>query len=366
MVVADPVTDSTRPMVDKGALARAVLYSVVILYLVVDLFVVGGPLRRSFARKAPNSPEVIEAAKDAGVVARIHYQPILLTQVDRRVEENLWRAGRVLEGLPREERLLLRRAALNELIDLHLVRLKTRFSQSEVPVSEEEIKSEVALFTRRFSSEGSYLAALRELGWSEKELRYRVAARIQQEKYLENMIEVEVGEDEARLWFEENIDQLGFPERVRARHIFRSTVGLDGEKAAAAEKTLRDAMVELEGGAEFADLALRISEDERTRGNGGELGWLHRGRVPEDLQDALFSVVPGTRALVRSRMGWHLLEVLEKKAARHRDFAEAREEVLAALEAVKRRDGLREYRKGLREREQNHIEVFLDVLERGL
>ena len=40
MVVADPVTDSTRPMVDKGALARAVLYSVVILYLVVALFVV--------------------------------------------------------------------------------------------------------------------------------------------------------------------------------------------------------------------------------------------------------------------------------------------------------------------------------------
>ncbi|MEC9054760.1 MAG: peptidylprolyl isomerase, partial [Verrucomicrobiota bacterium] len=100
--------------------------------------------------------------------------------------------------------------------------------------------------------------------------------------------------------------------------------------------------------------------------NGGELGWLQRGRVPEDLQDALFSAAPGTPVLVRSRMGWHLLEVLERKAARKRDFVEARREVLAALEAVKRRDGLREYRKGLRQREQNHIEVFLDVLERGL
>ncbi len=231
---------------------------------------------------------------------------------------------------------------------------------------EEEIEREVALFTRRFAGEESYLAALRELGWSEKELRYRVAARIQQEKYLENMIEVEVGEDEARAWFEQNIDQLGFPERVRARHIFRSTVGLGGEKLEAAERTLRDAMGELEGGAEFADLARRLSEDERTRDNGGELGWLQRGRVPEDLQDTLFSVAPGTSVLVRSRMGWHLLEVLERKVARKRDFAEARGEVLAALEAVKRRDGLREYRKGLREREQNHIEVFLDVLERGL
>ena len=96
-------------MVDKGALARAVIYAVVILYLVTDLFVIGGPLRRSFERRAPNSSEVVEAAKWAGVVARIHYQPILLSQVDRRVEENLWRSGQKREGLQREEKLLLAR-----------------------------------------------------------------------------------------------------------------------------------------------------------------------------------------------------------------------------------------------------------------
>ncbi|MEE3178846.1 MAG: hypothetical protein VX317_04125, partial [Verrucomicrobiota bacterium] len=87
--MSDPVSASTRPMVDKGAMVRAVLYSIVILilYLVIDLFLIGGPLRKSLARKAPNSPDVIEAAKGEGVVARIHYQPILLTQVERRVEE---------------------------------------------------------------------------------------------------------------------------------------------------------------------------------------------------------------------------------------------------------------------------------------
>ena len=233
----EPASASTRSMVDKGAMVRAVLYSIVILYLVVDLFLIGGPLRRSFARKAPNSSEVIEAAKGAGVVARIHYQPILLTQVDRRVEENLWRAGRMGEELSREDRLLLRRAALNELIDLHLLRIKVRFSQSEVPVAETEIEAELARFTRRFPSEAAYLASLEELGWSEKELRYRIAARIQQEKYLENMIEIEVSEEEAEIWFKENRHRLGHPERVRARHIFRSTAGLDGEEAEAVATT---------------------------------------------------------------------------------------------------------------------------------
>lgn len=362
----EPASASTRSMVDKGAMVRAVLYSIVILYLVVDLFLIGGPLRKSFARKAPNSPDVIEAAKGEGVVARIHYQPILLTQVEHRVEENLWRAGRRLEGIPREERLLLRRAALNELIDLHLLRLKVRFSQSEVPVSEVEIDDELTHFTRQFSGESAYLASLGELGWSEKELRYRIAARIQQEKYLENMIEIEVSEKEAKIWFDENRHRLGQPERVRARHIFRSTVDLEAEPAEAVGRSLRETLHELAKGAEFAGLAQRFSEDERTRGIGGDLGWLRRERVPAGLQEVLFSAEVRKPILVRSRIGWHILEVLEKKTARERGFEEAREEVLAALEAVKRRDGLRDYRKGLREREKKYIEVFFDVLERGL
>lgn len=364
--VPDPATASERSMVDKGALARAVLYVVVILYLVTDLFVIGGPLRRSLARRAPDSVEVVEAAKDAGVVARIHYQPILLTQVDRRVEENLWRSGRKAEGLPREDRLLLRRAALNDLIDLHLLRLKVRFSQSEVPVTDEEIDVELSLFTARFPSEQAYLASLEEMGWSEKELHFRIAARIQQEKYLASMIDVTVGEQEAEVWFEENKERLAHPERVRARHIFRSSAGLTGEKLEEVPKVLEGAQTELSRGADFDELARRLSHDKKTSMSGGDLGWLQPARVPKGLRNVLFMLEPGNPVLVQTAMGWHLVEVLEKREPDERTFPEARQEVLAALEAVKRRDGLREYRKGLREREKSHIEVFFDVLERGL
>ena len=364
--MSDPATASERSMVDKGALARAVLYGVVILYLVTDLFIIGGPLRRSFERRAPNSSEVVEAAKWAGVVARIHYQPILLSQVDRRVEENLWRSGQKREGLQREEKLLLRRAALNDLIDLHLLRLKVRFSQSEVPVTEEEISFELSRFTARYPSERDYLASLSEMGWSEKELRFRIAARIQQEKYLTGMIDVTVGEKEAEVWFEENKKRLSHPERVRARHIFRSTVGLEGRELEEVAEVLEKAQDELSQGAEFDNLARRLSEDEKTRDEGGDLGWMQPARVPEGLVEHLFGLEPRKPALIQTEMGWHLLEVLEKREPRERTFVEARAEVLAALEAVKRRDGLREYRKGLRERERKHIEVFFDVLERNL
>ncbi|NIP92065.1 MAG: hypothetical protein GWO24_00730 [Akkermansiaceae bacterium] len=73
---------------------------------------------------------------------------------------------------------------------------------------------------------------------------------------------------------------------------------------------------------------------------------------------------PGALTLVRSGLGWHLVEVLEKRPSIERGFSEARADVLAALEAVKRDHGLKIYRRNLRERDKHKVEVFPEVLAR--
>ena len=351
-------------MVDKGVLVRIVLCSVAALYVVIDFVAIKGPLHGAMIRLMPRSAEVIEAAKEQGVVAQIFYQPIVLGQVERRVEENLWREGRRVEELKPEERLQQRRAALNELIDLHLLRLKVRFNRAEAPVEDSEIDAELATFTKRFASETEFKASLEQLGWSEKELRFRVAARIQQEKYLEHMIEITVTEEEARDWFEEKKDRLAQPERVRARHIFRSTLTANPEVVV---RELEEAMHKLEAKeSDFAALASTLSEDDRTSQDGGELGWMQAGRLPKKFGKDLFELEVGKPAIVQSKIGYHLVEVLEKKPRVERSFDEARADVMAALEGVKRSDGLKIYRQRLRYRDERKIEVFLDVLKRGL
>ncbi len=351
-------------MVDKGIPIRLVLYSVAILYLVVDFFVIGGPLRRAVFPKKPQSEEVIEAAKSEGVVARVYFQPILLSQVDRRVEEDLWVQGRSLEEVNPPDRLTLRRAALNVLIDLHLLRLKVRFNQDQVPVEEEEIEAELARFTNRFATEAEFQASLQRQGWSEKELRYRVAARIQQENYLRSMIEVEVSEEEAGAWFEDKKEELAVPERVRARQIFLATLERDPDLA---RSQLEEAKRKIEArAATFAELAAELSDDPRSKDRGGDLGWMQAGRLPRDFREPLFAMEVGPLHLIRTRIGWHLVEVLEKKPRTARSFAEARADVVAALEAVKRDRGVKLYRQQLRGRDRHKIEIFKDVLERDL
>jgi parvulin-like peptidyl-prolyl isomerase len=342
---------------------RLIVYSLGIVYLFLDLFVFDGPLRQKMRERNPRNPEQVAAAKAQGVVARVHYQPILLTQVDRRVEEALWKEGRTLEGLGKEEKLLRRKAALNNLIDLHLLsRIKTQFNAKDYPVSAAEVDAALEVFLRGFETKAEMTEGLRQMGWTTEELRLRLEAKIQQQKYLDALVDVGVTDEEARAWFEEHKAELGQPDRIRVRHIFLAALENKEEDA---KKTLEAARKKLVAGtAEFGELAGTLSEDARSKKTRGELGWVAAGRLPDDFAEAVFALPVRKPAVVETTLGWHLVEVLEKKAGAPRSFEDAKPEIVAALEAIQREEALAAYRLQLRNFEAEHVEIFEDVLAR--
>ncbi len=347
----------------KSFVVRLVIYSLALLWIAGDLFVFHGPLRRKVDALRPDSAVSIERARSQGIVARVFGEPILLSQVERAARERLWLRGRTMDELRPGQRRTERLAALNELIDHQLLRTKVKHHGGDFPVADEEIDEAVRQLASRYPTKDAMKADLEAEGIdSEKELRYRLAARIQQLKWIESRIAegIEVGEEEAREWFAEHADQLVVPERVRVRHVFLSTLERD---PALARATLAEALGRLRSGAEdFAALAAGLSEDERTKRAGGELGWMTRERLPEDFATAVFAMPVGTPELVRSRIGWHLVEVLEHRAAEPRGFDEAREEVFAALESMKRKMMVERWREALRARESDNIQVFADMI----
>jgi len=54
---------------DNGALVRVILYSVALIYLFIDLFVVKGPLYRKVKNADPRSEKVIAEETARGVAA---------------------------------------------------------------------------------------------------------------------------------------------------------------------------------------------------------------------------------------------------------------------------------------------------------
>lgn len=335
-------------------LLRLALCGGVLVYLAGDLLVLHGPLRRVMERVYPGS-----------MVARVYNHRITRNQLERAVHERLWLEGNTPEDLTPENLMSARHAALDELIDHELLRVKVQESEPQLKVTDEEVNERLRRMLGRFVSKGEMQAAMKSQGIaSERELRERLASRIRQGRYVEMRIGplARVTDEEARAWFMENQARLATPERVEARHVFIATLERPQEDAKA---LLDPALADLtDGKKDFATLARELSEDYANKDKAGHLGWMTRERLPSDFAEAVFSLPLGKPSLVRTRIGWHLVEVTGRKPSEPRTFDEAKPEVMAALEAVKRHQAADDFRKALRDSEAENIEIFSDEMDR--
>ena len=330
---------------------RLAVYGVALIYLALDLFVFEGPLAKRIGRLG-------SGADDADVVATVFNHRITMDQLDRAVHERLWLEGRTPDGLSPEELRLIRYAALDGLIDHELLRVKAKANAPDLIVSEAEVDARLRRLASRFESRDAMERAMKSQGIaSETELRERTAAAIQQERYVESKVGPmsAVTEDEARAWFDQHAKELEIPERIEVRHVFLPTLDRDPEEA---KPKLEAALAELTSGAkDFPTLARELSEDPASKEKGGNLGWIARDRLSAEFTTQVFALEKGKPTLVRTRLGWHLAEVTGKLPARPRSFEEARDEVIAAIEAVKRRKAAHDYRRALRDFEAAKIRI---------
>ena len=337
-------------------------YTAILLYLAGDLFVFTGPLRQWMRRELPDSPQSIAKAKAEGVVARVANRPILSSQVDRAAKERLWLRGLTMESLAPAQQKEERKAALHELIDHELLRAATEDEAATFPVSEDELNDAVKRLATRFESPDEMRANLAAEGIdSDKEVRLRLGARLQQQRFIESRIaeNISVTAEEARTWFEAHAAELARPERIEARQVFISTLQRDAAEARALlEKALGELATKQK---DFPAIATELSDDPRSKGDGGRLGWMTRDRLPADFAAPVFSLPMNRPTLVRTKLGWHLVEVTGRKPAEPRTFDEAKADVIAALAGVKRRDAVQEFRKALREAGRDSIEVLDDL-----
>ena len=125
--------------------------------------------------------------------------------------------------------------------------------------------------------------------------------------------------------YNNNSEQYTTPEQVRASHILLKTEGKDDAAVKAkAEELLKQAR----GGADFADLAKKNSEDEASAKNGGDLDYFGRGRMVPEFDQTVFAMQPGTISdVVKTQYGYHIIKLVDKKTATTRPLAEVRQQL---------------------------------------
>ncbi|MDB2412629.1 peptidylprolyl isomerase [Litoricolaceae bacterium] len=107
-------------------------------------------------------------------------------------------------------------------------------------------------------------------------------------------------------------DQSVVVTEYKARHILIKPDAVRSlEKA---EQLAQNVRRELEGGAEFADLARRFSEDPLSAATGGDLGWVRADQLVPGFANVMTQLPLNTLSgVTKSRFGFHLIEVLDTR-----------------------------------------------------
>jgi len=120
-------------------------------------------------------------------------------------------------------------------------------------------------------------------------------------------------------------------DQARARHILiKVAPGADAKTDAAAKAKAEGLLKQIQGGANFADLAKANSDDPGSKETGGELGFSPHGRMVPEFDKAIFTQKIGDSAIVKTQFGYHIVQVEERQSA----HAEQLNEVLPTIQAT--------------------------------
>ncbi len=130
-----------------------------------------------------------------------------------------------------------------------------------------------------------------------------------------------------REYYEERQDQFKSNEKIRVAHIVKYIDFTTDEETA--YDVVRQAHDELENGIAFEVVVNKFAD---CADSGGDLGFISRGQVAEEFDDVVFNLDVGQVSdIFRTRFGFHIAKVYERKPAVVSGFEEVKSKIKDAL-----------------------------------
>jgi peptidyl-prolyl cis-trans isomerase D len=135
---------------------------------------------------------------------------------------------------------------------------------------------------------------------------------------------ITVSDEEVKKYYQEHREEYKQDAQVRCEYtVLEKKPSPDDERTI--EREIHRILAEARGGTDFAQLAKDNSEDPGSAQSGGDLGFFGRGRMDKLFEDVAFALTPGEISEpVKTRFGWHIITVEEKKTENDQEQVHAR------------------------------------------
>jgi peptidyl-prolyl cis-trans isomerase D len=143
---------------------------------------------------------------------------------------------------------------------------------------------------------------------------------------------IQVSDTQIQAYYNVHKDEYRTPERAHARHILLSTANKPKDEVPKIQAQADALLKQIKGGADFAELAKKNSQDPGSAQKGGDLGWVSRGQMVKNFEDAVFTSKPNEISnVVTTEYGFHIIQVLEKQPAHLQTLDEVKPAIVATL-----------------------------------
>ena len=236
--------------------------------------------------------------------------------------------------IPADRLARIQQNILKRLIEKELI--KQAVSKAGVTIGDKEIEAAFLEYKKRFQTEEQFDNYLKHGRVTLDSIKARITEKKALEKLIEAKGDLAIGDKELQEFYAKNerfyIEKAG----VKASHILVKVA----EKAKAEDEKraldkVKQIQKELKAGGDFAELAKKFSEGPSAP-KGGDLGFFGQGQMVKDFEEVAFKMKVGTvSGPVRTRFGFHIIKVMDKREERKKPFDEVKEQISQSLKNKK-------------------------------
>ncbi len=235
----------------------------------------------------------------------------------------------------------LLKQAVDQIVDRTILVQAAR--EAKVTVDPKAIDAALEQQRAQLGGQANVDKMLAELGLTEKESRRLAEEKLLIQQFIGGDManQVAVSDDEVKSYYQGHPDEFRHTEQVKLWLILAKVERNADPKAWDAAKAKAEAALKrLQGGEAFAKVAAEVSDD-ASKARGGDLGWIGRGVLFPELEDAVFALGAGeTSGVIKGQDGYHVFRVDAKRPAGLDPLDEAASRIKVILKARKLHDSM--------------------------
>ena len=312
--------------------------------------------KETVAEKSPKT----SADSGANIAVTINGVDIPESEIEKLVNQQLAMIAKQSAQMPptfaEQYAKQIREQVLEQTIRRHL--LDEKVKEANIIIMDEEVTStieKIAAAQREPLSLEEFKKKLAEYGQSFDNVKEDIRKGLARNRFMEAQWagKINVTEEDARKYYQENPKQYETPEQVRASHILIKPVFTDpnadpNEAKVVAKAKAEDLLKQIKGGADFAELA-KANSNCPSAPNGGDLGFFPRGETTLEFEKTAFEMEIGQISdVVETEYGYHIIKVTDHKDAGTTSFEQAKEDIIKQLTQTKQSEIAEEYIKSLK------------------